>query len=84
MKIDFNNKVYIIYEDSAISSSQTDEIIAPAVIHCLGFVIRSNKKYITLAQEVVINEPDKEVRAQVSIPKSAITFISYLELPNPH
>lgn len=57
------------YIDSAITAEQSSDIATPFQMTAVGFVIKENHEFITLAQEVMSNG---DFRGQISIPIVAI------------
>lgn len=61
----------ITYVDSSIMSDQTHQIAKPTTVVSVGFVIAEDDDSVTLAGELI--GAYEEYRAQVAIPKVAIT-----------
>lgn len=61
-------KIVVNYVDSNMIHEQTDEIIEPEICRTIGYLIKEDDDYITLAAELI----GKEYRRQISIPRVAI------------
>lgn len=61
----------ITYKDSNIMNDQSSEVVKPANIIAVGFVLEHKSTHITLARELV----DDEYRGQISIPIESIEEI---------
>lgn len=63
--------VYIHWVDSNIMHDQTSEVIKPATIQTVGYLIQEKGEYVTVARDLI----DEEWRGQISIPRECIMSI---------
>lgn len=69
-------QIYIVeYIDSNIMNDQSSEIVEPTVIKAVGFVLKHDPNFITLARELI----DDEYRGQVSIPADSLIQVIKLQ-----